>query len=82
MAVKITHRFNDQQIRFANHEGATRYAEIVGGGVDKWEFTVVPSNVPSRDPVGPRATSVTGSAPAPQSEDRPSGHPAAGTKTR
>jgi hypothetical protein len=78
MAVKITHRFNDQQIRFANHEGAIRYAEIMGGGVDKWEFTVVPANVPSRDGLGRRITPVTGSAPAYQSKDR--GHPAAGTK--
>ncbi|ASR33733.1 hypothetical protein BAY61_00610 [Prauserella marina] len=42
MACKITHRLNDQQIRFANRDSAERYAEIMGGGVDNWEFTIVP----------------------------------------
>ncbi|MCR6481740.1 hypothetical protein M8542_02815 [Amycolatopsis sp. OK19-0408] len=42
MAVKITHLTNGQQVRFANADGARRYAEIMGGGVDKWRFTVVP----------------------------------------
>ncbi|KZB83952.1 hypothetical protein [Amycolatopsis regifaucium] len=41
MAVKITHLTNGQQVRFANADGARRYAEIIGGGVDKWRFTVV-----------------------------------------
>ncbi|WP_181772945.1 hypothetical protein [Amycolatopsis pittospori] len=41
MAVKITHLTNGQQVRFANADGARRYAEIIGGGVDKWQFTVV-----------------------------------------
>ncbi|EMD29729.1 hypothetical protein GCM10027598_23320 [Amycolatopsis oliviviridis] len=41
MAVKITHLTNGQQVRFANADGARRYAEIMGGGVDKWRFTVV-----------------------------------------
>lgn len=41
MAVKITHLHNGQQVRFANADGARRYAEIIGGGVDKWRFTVV-----------------------------------------
>ncbi|MDT8911631.1 hypothetical protein [Amycolatopsis sp. PS_44_ISF1] len=42
MAVKITHLTNGQQVRFANADGARRYAEIMGGGIDKWNFTVVP----------------------------------------
>ncbi|HEY2057201.1 hypothetical protein [Amycolatopsis sp. NBC_01480] len=42
MAVKITHLTNGQQVRFANADGARRYAEIMGGGIDKWDFTVVP----------------------------------------
>jgi len=42
VAVKITHLSNGQQVRFANADGARRYAEIMGGGVDKWRFTVVP----------------------------------------
>ena len=42
MAVKITHLSNGQQVRFANADGARRYAEIMGGGVDKWRFNVVP----------------------------------------
>ncbi|QRP47371.1 hypothetical protein [Amycolatopsis sp. FDAARGOS 1241] len=42
MAVKITHHTNGQQVRFANADGARRYAEIMGGGVDKWDFTDVP----------------------------------------
>ncbi|MEU4667154.1 hypothetical protein AB0F91_04075 [Amycolatopsis sp. NPDC023774] len=42
MAVKITHLTNGQQVRFANADGARRYAEIMGGGVDKWAFTDVP----------------------------------------
>ncbi|MFC4005120.1 hypothetical protein ACFS2C_27065 [Prauserella oleivorans] len=42
MACKITHRLNDQQIRFANRDAAERYAEIMGGGVDNWVFTTVP----------------------------------------
>ena len=44
MAVKITHLTNGQQVRFANADGARRYAEIMGGGVDKWRFTVVPTD--------------------------------------
>lgn len=43
MACKITHRLNDQQIRFANREAAERYAEIMGGGVENWLFRTVPS---------------------------------------
>ncbi len=43
MAVKITHLANGQQVRFANADGARRYAEIMGGGVDKWRFTIVPA---------------------------------------
>ncbi|MFF5989737.1 hypothetical protein [Prauserella flavalba] len=43
MACKITHRLNDQQIRFANRDAAERYAEIMGGGVDNWEFATVPA---------------------------------------
>jgi len=43
VAVKITHLTNGQQVRFANADGARRYAEIMGGGVDKWRFTVVPA---------------------------------------
>jgi ssDNA-binding replication factor A large subunit len=58
MAVKITHRVNGQQVRFANHEGAARYAEIMGGGVDKWEF----ANVPGRDPAGQRSSTTAGRA--------------------
>ncbi|MEU3274093.1 hypothetical protein ABZ639_24915 [Saccharomonospora sp. NPDC006951] len=46
MACKITHRLNDQQIRFANRDAAERYAEIMGGGVDNWEFTIVPVTEP------------------------------------
>ncbi|WP_084144753.1 hypothetical protein [Amycolatopsis jejuensis] len=42
MAVKITHLASGQQVRFANADGARRYAEIMGGGVDKWRFTIVP----------------------------------------
>jgi hypothetical protein len=60
MAVKITHRINGQQIRFANGDGAARYAEIIGGGVDKWVFTTVtaadacsPAPRPDVVPVGP-----------------------------
>ena len=49
MAVKITHLTNGQQVRFANADGARRYAEIMGGGVDKWRFTVVPA-----EPEGPK----------------------------
>ncbi|MCP2237654.1 hypothetical protein LY41_003496 [Prauserella halophila] len=46
MACKITHRaLHDQQIRFANREAAERYAEIMGGGVENWVFTTVPSVV-------------------------------------
>jgi hypothetical protein len=56
MAVKITHRINGQQVRFANHEGAARYAEIMGGGVDKWEF----ADVPGRDPAGQRPSTAAG----------------------
>lgn len=44
MAVKITHLASGQQVRFANADGARRYAEIIGGGVDKWRFTVVPGD--------------------------------------
>jgi hypothetical protein len=44
MAVKITHLLNGQQVRFANADGARRYAEIMGGGVDKWRFTIVPAD--------------------------------------
>ncbi|NIJ14525.1 hypothetical protein FHU38_004926 [Saccharomonospora amisosensis] len=44
MACKITHRVNDQEIRFANRDAAERYAEIMGGGVDNWHFTIVPSS--------------------------------------
>jgi len=44
VAVKITHLTNGQQVRFANADGARRYAEIMGGGVDKWRFTVVPED--------------------------------------
>ncbi|MFE0025629.1 hypothetical protein [Amycolatopsis sp. NPDC059021] len=47
MAVKITHLTNGQQVRFANADGARRYAEIMGGGVDKWQFTVVPADRPA-----------------------------------
>ncbi|GAA4544207.1 hypothetical protein [Amycolatopsis samaneae] len=47
MAVKITHLTNGQQVRFANADGARRYAEIMGGGVDKWRFTVVPAERPA-----------------------------------
>ncbi|WP_197319460.1 hypothetical protein [Saccharomonospora sp. NB11] len=43
MACKITHRVNDQQIRFANRDAAERYADIMGGGVHNWIFTTVPS---------------------------------------
>ncbi|MEU6641384.1 hypothetical protein ABZ863_02425 [Saccharomonospora sp. NPDC046836] len=46
MACKITHRLNDQQIRFANRDAAERYAEIMGGGVDNWVFTTVPAAEP------------------------------------
>ncbi|OLT39030.1 hypothetical protein BJF85_07345 [Saccharomonospora sp. CUA-673] len=46
MACKITHRsLRDQQIRFANRDAAERYAEIMGGGVENWVFTTVPSVV-------------------------------------
>jgi hypothetical protein len=45
MACKITHRVNDQQIRFANRDAAERYAEIMGGGVQNWVFTMVPASV-------------------------------------
>ncbi|EHR48607.1 hypothetical protein SacmaDRAFT_0298 [Saccharomonospora marina XMU15] len=48
MACKITHRVNDQQIRFANRDAAERYAEIMGGGVDNWHFTIVPSGESQR----------------------------------
>ncbi|WP_019813551.1 hypothetical protein [Saccharomonospora saliphila] len=41
MACKITHRVNEQQIRFANRDAAERYAEIMGGGVDNWVFTTI-----------------------------------------
>ncbi|MFD2470961.1 MULTISPECIES: hypothetical protein [Amycolatopsis] len=44
MAVKITHLASGQQVRFANADGARRYAEIMGGGVDKWRFTIVPGD--------------------------------------
>ncbi|PRX47869.1 hypothetical protein B0I33_105453 [Prauserella shujinwangii] len=47
MACKITHRVNDQQLRFANREAAERYAEIMGGGVDNWVFDMVPSAEPA-----------------------------------
>ncbi|MFD9888661.1 hypothetical protein ACFWY9_04940 [Amycolatopsis sp. NPDC059027] len=50
MAVKITHLTNGQQVRFANADGARRYAEIMGGGVDKWRFTVVPADRPAGFP--------------------------------
>ncbi|MBB4688659.1 hypothetical protein [Amycolatopsis jiangsuensis] len=50
MAVKITHLANGQQVRFANADGARRYAEIIGGGVDKWHFTVVPSDTGGAQP--------------------------------
>ncbi|PXY31799.1 hypothetical protein [Prauserella muralis] len=50
MACKITHRLNDQQLRFANRDAAERYAEIMGGGVDNWEFATVPAT-DSRVPV-------------------------------
>ncbi|WP_024876896.1 hypothetical protein [Saccharomonospora piscinae] len=43
MACKITHRVNDQQIRFANRDAAERYADIMGGGVQNWVFTTVPN---------------------------------------
>lgn len=46
MACKITHRVNDQEIRFANRDAAERYAEIMGGGVHNWHFTIVPSAEP------------------------------------
>lgn len=49
MACKITHRVNDQQIRFANRDAAERYADIMGGGVQNWIFTTVP-NVEHRQP--------------------------------
>jgi hypothetical protein len=58
MAVKITHRVNGQQVRFANHEGAARYAEIMGNGVDKWDFTIVPC----ADPAGQRSSTTAGRA--------------------
>ncbi|GAA3573038.1 hypothetical protein GCM10022222_66620 [Amycolatopsis ultiminotia] len=48
MAVKITHLASGQQVRFANADGARRYAEIIGGGVDKWRFTVVPADSEAR----------------------------------
>jgi hypothetical protein len=44
VAVKITHLTSGQQVRFANADGARRYAEIMGGGVEKWEFAVVPGD--------------------------------------
>jgi hypothetical protein len=44
VAVKITHLTNGRQVRFANADGARRYAEIMGGGVDKWRFSVVPED--------------------------------------
>jgi hypothetical protein len=44
VAVKITHLTSGQQVRFANADGARRYAEIMGGGVEKWQFTVVPGD--------------------------------------
>ncbi|MBK1784420.1 hypothetical protein [Prauserella cavernicola] len=43
MACKITHRINDQQIRFANRDAAERYAEIMGGGAQNWDFATVPA---------------------------------------
>lgn len=43
MACKITHRVNEQQIRFANRDAAERYAEIMGGGAQNWVFSTVPA---------------------------------------
>lgn len=53
MACKITHRVNQQQIRFANRDAAERYAEIMGGGVENWVFATVPAaaSAPSPPPV-------------------------------
>lgn len=45
MAVKITHLTNGQQVRFANADAARRYAETLGGGLDKWSFTDIPGEV-------------------------------------
>ena len=59
MAVKITHLSNGQQVRFANADGARRYAEIMGGGVDKWRFTIVPA-----EPEGPASLMAKMSVPA------------------
>ncbi|HWD03977.1 MAG TPA: hypothetical protein VG674_16165 [Amycolatopsis sp.] len=44
MAVKITHLTNGQQVRFANTDDARHYAELLGGGVDKWSFTDIPGD--------------------------------------
>lgn len=51
MACKITHRVNDQQLRFANRDAAERYAEIMGGGAHNWDFATVPAPE-ARAPVG------------------------------
>ena len=58
MACKISHRVNDQQLRFANRDAAERYAEIMGGGVQNWDFTTVPPTE-SRTPVGVGAPGTT-----------------------
>ncbi|SFO99962.1 hypothetical protein SAMN05421810_101643 [Amycolatopsis arida] len=42
MACKITHKLSNQELRFANRDAAERYAEIMGGGVDRWVFSTAP----------------------------------------
>jgi len=36
MAFKITHVSRDQEIRFPTQAAAERYADRLGGGLDKW----------------------------------------------
>lgn len=63
MACKITHRVNDQQIRFANRDAAERYAEIMGGGVHNWVFNTVPAAEPTRAATVSSGSSEPGRAP-------------------
>lgn len=47
MAVKIIHKENGREVRFGSRQAAEEYVELHGGGLAKWEFTVVPSRDPA-----------------------------------